>query len=323
VRECGVLEALASGNASWTACLLTRQLWAIMLKYSGEIFIGELHVKRNITIADFFEAQTGTQRFLEVVEELCTSSSTNPVVRERLLEVIAGAAFAHSTPERRNFVNSWRRVKAPGQPDEGIAFDDRDPTFTPPALEALRQRHTPQLRLHAPQASQNAREPSVGEEIRNLNSQCELARNNARVLSEALSFAKPIELASNLVIKEFHTKCMGSQDFIVAQIPWATVISGRSRDKLQEQQAIAASIQGEEGQQQQTPETAEEQLLAALLQANQDLVEVFKQYDELERLGMHEQEENEVALRSLHETKLDPKVSPCPIKHEKLTISYY
>jgi len=55
--------------------------------------------------------------------------------------------------------------------------------------------------------------------------------------------------------------------------------------------------------------TKEEKLLAALLTANQELVEVFRIYEELEKLAFDEMEEREVAKRSKAETKLDRTVS--------------
>ncbi|KZV83821.1 hypothetical protein EXIGLDRAFT_701045 [Exidia glandulosa HHB12029] len=145
--------------------------------------------------------------------------------------------------------------------------------------------------------------------MRRLFEECEVARGNAQLLSQAMTFAKPSELLGNQVIKEFHTKCMASQDFIVAQIPWATANAERSRERLAEQQALAAvaaaNVNGPTAAQQQLShaETAEEQLLATLLFANQDLVEAFRQYDELERIGMQEAEEKEVEARSRVETK--------------------
>lgn len=55
--------------------------------------------------------------------------------------------------------------------------------------------------------------------------------------------------------------------------------------------------------------TKEEKLLAALLSANQELVEVFRVYDEMEKLAFTEMEEKEIAKRSLAETRLDRTVS--------------
>lgn len=55
--------------------------------------------------------------------------------------------------------------------------------------------------------------------------------------------------------------------------------------------------------------TVEEQLLAALLQANQDLTEALREYDDVISLGASEREEREVRERSRKETRLDRTVS--------------
>ena len=49
---------------------------------------------RNST--DVFIRQSMSRKFLEVLEDLLSSSRTSPVVRERLLEVVAAAAYASS-----------------------------------------------------------------------------------------------------------------------------------------------------------------------------------------------------------------------------------
>ena len=49
-----------------------------MLRNSSEIFI----------------SQSTSRKFLDTIEDLLSSSRTSPVVRERLLEVVAAAAYA-------------------------------------------------------------------------------------------------------------------------------------------------------------------------------------------------------------------------------------
>ena len=51
--------------------------------------------------------------------------------------------------------------------------------------------------------------------------------------------------------------------------------------------------------------TAEEQLLGALLEANEALISVLRVYDEIERVGI----ERETMERSRQETRLDRSVS--------------
>jgi hypothetical protein len=43
---------------------------------------------------EYFALQCGSRKFLDAIEEVITSSQTSPVVRDRLLEVLAGATFA-------------------------------------------------------------------------------------------------------------------------------------------------------------------------------------------------------------------------------------
>jgi hypothetical protein len=59
------------------------QLWAIMLRNSTETFI----------------SQSTSRKFLDTLEDLLSSSKTSPVVRERLLEVVAAAAYASGKSE--------------------------------------------------------------------------------------------------------------------------------------------------------------------------------------------------------------------------------
>lgn len=57
---------------------LSLQLWAVMLRNSSELFI----------------SQSTARKFLDTLEDLLTSPRTSPVVRERVLYVIAAAAYA-------------------------------------------------------------------------------------------------------------------------------------------------------------------------------------------------------------------------------------
>jgi hypothetical protein len=43
--------------------------------------------------SDIFITQSTSRKFLETLEDLLTSSRTSPVVRERLLDVVAAAAY--------------------------------------------------------------------------------------------------------------------------------------------------------------------------------------------------------------------------------------
>lgn len=58
--------------------LTSIKLWAIMLRNSSDTFI----------------SQSTSRKFLDTLEDLLNSSKTSPVVRERVLDVIAAAAYA-------------------------------------------------------------------------------------------------------------------------------------------------------------------------------------------------------------------------------------
>lgn len=103
-----------------------------------------------------------------------------------------------------------------------------------------------------------------------------------------------------LHVQEFYTKSLASQELIFAQIPWATAGAERSR-MLKDQ----ACIEPERGDDSPIEPTTEEQLLADLLVANEDLLEAIKQYNDLERVAMERKAED----RSRKETRMDRRVS--------------
>ena len=84
--------------------ILTMQLWAIMLGNSSELFV----------------QQCVESEFMDTVEDVLHSWRTTPLVRERLLEVIAAAAYASSeiwNESEHTFRVLWRKVKPAGMPD--------------------------------------------------------------------------------------------------------------------------------------------------------------------------------------------------------------
>jgi len=65
--------------------------------------------------------QCAKSKFLDTLEDVLTSQRTSPVVRERLLDVLAAAAYASSGTSYKNestFRVLWRKVKPTGKPDE-------------------------------------------------------------------------------------------------------------------------------------------------------------------------------------------------------------
>ncbi|KAK7049962.1 Rho guanine nucleotide exchange factor [Paramarasmius palmivorus] len=110
-----------------SAQLGAARLWAIMLRNSNEVFI----------------AQSTSRKFLETLEVLLTGSETSPVVRERVLGILAAAAYASPssllfdlpfTEKDTGFRGLWKKVKPHDKPDEGVPFDTDDAMFNPPVM---------------------------------------------------------------------------------------------------------------------------------------------------------------------------------------------
>jgi hypothetical protein len=126
--------------------------------------------------------------------------------------------------------------------------------------------------------------------------------------------------------QEWYSKCITSQVLIAAQIPWATVGADRSRTAREAQQqqqqqqrtakrpngqsVLSKSHRNKQGSGEESPVelTPEEQLLGALLEANEALTSVLRVYEDIERIGI----EREAMERSRQETRLDRSVSHLP-----------
>jgi len=63
------------------------------------------------------------------VESVIVSQTTAPVVRERLIDVLAAAAFMFHGPSEEGFQSTWKRVRPPHKPEGGAPFDMGDPMF--------------------------------------------------------------------------------------------------------------------------------------------------------------------------------------------------
>jgi len=105
--------------------LCAARLWAIMLRIASDIFL---------TIC-------ASRKFLDTLEDLLTSTggglfgsgrSTAPVVRERLIDVLAAAVYASRTKQDNGFSKLWKKVKPNNKPDEGVPLDVDDAMFYPP-----------------------------------------------------------------------------------------------------------------------------------------------------------------------------------------------
>lgn len=133
-HNCRPQECVLDGRPSPLLTSST-QLWAIMLRNSSELFI----------------SQSTTRKFLDTLEDLLTTPKTSPVVRERLLNVVAAAAYASGNSnlncayifsyppdyvqslekdpkaDRDGFRGLWRKVKPLDKPDEVGLFVYFDP----------------------------------------------------------------------------------------------------------------------------------------------------------------------------------------------------
>ncbi|KAJ7058589.1 hypothetical protein C8F01DRAFT_295051 [Mycena amicta] len=98
------------------AQLAAARLWAIMLRNSSDVFI----------------SQCTSRKFRDTIEDLLTSSRISPVVRERVMDVLAAAAYASGSKKDSGFRPLWRRVKPKDKPEEGVPFDTEDAMFNPP-----------------------------------------------------------------------------------------------------------------------------------------------------------------------------------------------
>jgi hypothetical protein len=69
--------------------------------------------------SDILIAQSTSKKFLDCIEDLLSSSRTSPVVKERVLDVIAAAAYASGSHTAKDgFKGLWKRVKPADKPDE-------------------------------------------------------------------------------------------------------------------------------------------------------------------------------------------------------------
>ncbi|KAG9125410.1 hypothetical protein FRC07_007709 [Ceratobasidium sp. 392] len=95
---------------------------------------------------------------------------------------------------------------------------------------------------------------SQEEDTRRLFEECEISRDNCKILADSLVYATPESISGDTLIQEFRQKCFKSQEIIAAQIDWATAQADRARARQ-----LALVGPGEL-----VPTTVEEQLLDAL-----------------------------------------------------------
>ncbi|KAI0371765.1 EF-hand [Pilatotrama ljubarskyi] len=141
----------------------------------------------------------------------------------------------------------------------------------------------PQAAVRPAASTSNSQPPIISPEddIQRLFNVCKVGRGNAELLQEVLVYAKPQELRDDIT-KELLGRARASQDLIGSQIPWATTEAERSRRAAQ------------------TPaETIQEQLLAALLAAHEQLTECLNMYEDLERIAIEQEAEERLKTERL------------------------
>ncbi|KAK7055181.1 hypothetical protein R3P38DRAFT_2499205, partial [Favolaschia claudopus] len=230
------------------AHLAAARLWGILLRDSSEIFINQFTYRP----------------FLDTLEDFFTSSYTAPVVRQRIMDLLAATAYASGSKNNAGFRDLWRRVKPRDKPEEGIPLDTEHAMFNPPLPEeAVHPTFYPFL-LAAPSATpiidhdataiappppqqhrpsdnhsgaKNDTKPRQShrrqiippdEDMRRLFQECKFGVANAKLLTQALVAATPDRMDDFLIV-EFRNKCVKSQELIFTQIPWASAGAERSR----------------------------------------------------------------------------------------------
>ncbi|KAH9450564.1 hypothetical protein Pst134EB_018095 [Puccinia striiformis f. sp. tritici] len=185
------------------------------------------------------------------------------------------------------------QIKPIEAPLNGTALNETDGIFTPIVTPVP----TSQESIQAQQpiyTSHPLNGPTIPA-LRDVRAEAEVARSNARLLIEALAFTPPSEMESNEIIQEFHAKCLQSQNQLMDDIPWATEQATQAR---QYQNQLEKDQSEEVGVGRVNPYSSTHTI-------NNELVDGFKQYDELESLARNEREIRLVEERSKIETRYD------------------
>ncbi|KAJ6554016.1 kinase-like domain-containing protein [Mycena vulgaris] len=123
------------------------------------------------------------------------------------------------------------------------------------------------------------------EDIQQLFTTCEIGVENATLLLQALVMTAPGDL-TNTFITEFHEICTTFQKHISGQIPWVSARAERSRlvkDREEREKGWGRSDRDGIGRNLASSMrelTREEELLAELLSANEELIEVLNIYND-------------------------------------------
>ena len=204
-----------------------------MLQNASDSFISLCEFRQASPRSNTLIVQTATKKFMKTVESVILSPATSPVVRERFIDVLAGAAFTFHGPGKEEFQSTWRRVRPLNKPEDGIPFNMDDLMFdptqgyrsravtspVPPVTDVNAppspQSHRPDMRLqdsdqgHGGRERGHLREPSrkadgrliLSEDDTRIFEECEVALYSTRILFEALAYSTPRFFSRNPVIK--------------------------------------------------------------------------------------------------------------------------
>ncbi|KAI0807290.1 hypothetical protein C8Q74DRAFT_1362812 [Fomes fomentarius] len=122
---------------------------------------------------------------------------------------------------------------------------------------------------------------SPEDDVQRLFNVCKVGQGNAELLNEVLVYANPQELRDD-VTKDLLGRARASHELIGSQIPWATTEAEKSRQ-----------VAGRDAK------TIQEQLLAALLGAYEQLTECLKMHEDLERVAIEQEAEERIKTERL------------------------
>ncbi|KAJ8083209.1 hypothetical protein PM082_009081 [Marasmius tenuissimus] len=295
------------------AQLSAARLWAIMLQNSSDTFI----------------SQSTSRKFLETLEELCSSSAMNLIVKERVLDALAAAAYAGRFEKDTEFCHLWKKVKPDDKPEEGVPFNMDDAIFSPSVLEGGDQRSHAQPQLYQqPQSHLNFRhhageqhqyghdhEPKMRADtgnqecladedngrdaswqlmkrhhLRRLFNECMMGKSHASVLSQALARTT----TENFFDME------GRSDRIIREFRMkcmacqeliAAQIPWASAGSERSRREVNAKheAEGNPFTGEEQGKTTEERLLEDLLATNEELLAALRRYKDLERAAKESQ----------------------------------
>jgi hypothetical protein len=138
---------------------------------------------------------------METVESVILGPTTSTVVRERLIDVLAAAAFMFHGPGEEGFQSTWKRVRPPHKPEGGIPFDMENPMFNV-TVPGTHSPHVHSVRSLSLPGRRRDQDPILSEEdMRMISRECDIALRRARILKDALENAAPGSFRSDPIIK--------------------------------------------------------------------------------------------------------------------------